>query len=121
MGKKTRICGAQAQVPCPGNQGGGRAVVRERTGCKEAESRINQVRYHASRCFNFDLSLSYSRITGLKIRTKDNGDLGTPSLQTESTIRPRERLSLINTAIERDLSGRKERDHGYEDILEVSV
>ena len=66
-----------------------------------------------------DLPFPYSRI-GLKIRTRESGDSGTP-LQTEAAIRPRERLSLINAAIERDLTRRKERDHGYEDILEVSL
>ncbi|KAG8215759.1 enhancer of polycomb-like-domain-containing protein [Butyriboletus roseoflavus] len=61
---------------------------------------------------------STNRITGLKIRTRESGDSGTPSLQTEAAIRPRERLTLINAAIERDLTRRKERDHGYEDIIE---
>ncbi|KAF8127863.1 enhancer of polycomb-like-domain-containing protein [Boletus edulis] len=61
-----------------------------------------------------------NRITGLRIRTRESGDSGTPSLQTEAVIRPRERLGLINAAIERDLTRRKERDHGYEDILENS-
>ncbi|KAG9312626.1 enhancer of polycomb-like-domain-containing protein [Chiua virens] len=58
------------------------------------------------------------RVTGLKIRTREFGDPGTPSLQTEVAIRPRERLSLISAAIDRDLTRRKERDHGYEDTLE---
>ena len=57
----------------------------------------------------------------MKIRTRESGDSSTPSLQTEAAIRPRERLNLINAAIERDLTRRKERDHGYEDILEVSL
>ena len=33
----------------------------------------------------------------------------------------RERLSLINTAIERDLIRHNERDHGHKDILEVGL
>lgn len=37
----------------------------------------------------------------------------------EAVIRPKERLSLINAAMERDLARRKERDHGYEDVVEV--
>jgi len=37
----------------------------------------------------------------------------------EVVIRPKERLSLINAAMERDLARRKERDHGYEDVVEV--
>ncbi|KAF9242838.1 enhancer of polycomb-like-domain-containing protein [Melanogaster broomeanus] len=59
-----------------------------------------------------------SRITGLKLRARENGDPGSPSAQAEAAIRPRERLNLINAAIERDLAQRKERDHGYEDIVE---
>ncbi|KAF9221104.1 hypothetical protein BS17DRAFT_797325 [Gyrodon lividus] len=58
------------------------------------------------------------RITGLKFRARDSGDPGSPSTQAEAAIRPRERLSLINAVIERDLTRRKERDHGYEDVVE---
>ena len=38
-----------------------------------------------------------------------------PFPSTEVTIYPRERLGFINAPIERDLAGRKERDHGYEE------
>ncbi|KIJ13620.1 hypothetical protein PAXINDRAFT_116937 [Paxillus involutus ATCC 200175] len=58
------------------------------------------------------------RIAGLKLRAREGGDPGPPSTQSEVAIRPRERLSLINAAIERDLTRRKERDHGYEDVVE---
>lgn len=37
----------------------------------------------------------------------------------EAVIRPKERLNLINAAMEHDLARRKERDHGYEDVVEV--
>lgn len=59
-------------------------------------------------------------MTAVKIRTRESGDSGTP-LQSEAAIRPRERLALVNAAIERDLARRKERDHGYEDVLEVRL
>jgi enhancer of polycomb-like protein len=59
-----------------------------------------------------------SRITGLKIRTRESGDPGSPAVAAEASIRPKERLSLINAAIERDLASQKERDHGYEDVVE---
>ncbi|KAJ8579381.1 hypothetical protein M405DRAFT_848265, partial [Rhizopogon salebrosus TDB-379] len=59
-----------------------------------------------------------ARITGLKIRTRDGGDPGSPAIAVEASIRPRERLSLINAAMERDLASQKERDHGYEDVVE---
>jgi enhancer of polycomb-like protein len=62
-----------------------------------------------------------SRITGLKIRTRDSGDPGSPAVAAEASIRPKERLSLINAAIERDLASQKERDHGYEDVVEVGL
>lgn len=57
------------------------------------------------------------RITGLKIRARDN-DAGSPVVAAEAVIRPKERLALINAAVERDLAKRKERDHGYEDVVE---
>ncbi|KAG6329589.1 hypothetical protein ID866_9500, partial [Astraeus odoratus] len=56
------------------------------------------------------------RITGLKIRARD--DVTSPVIAAEAVIRPKERLSLINAAMDRDLARRKERDHGYEDIVE---
>ncbi|KAG2040570.1 enhancer of polycomb-like-domain-containing protein [Suillus americanus] len=59
-----------------------------------------------------------SRITGLKIRTRESGDPGSPAVTAEASIRPKERLSLINAAMERDLASQKERDHGYEDVVE---
>lgn len=59
-----------------------------------------------------------SRITGLKIRTRESGDPGSPAVAAEASIRPKERLSLINAAMERDLASQKERDHGYEDVVE---
>ena len=42
-----------------------------------------------------------------------------PIIAMDAVIRPKERLSLINAAMERDLARRKERDHGYEDVVEV--
>lgn len=59
-----------------------------------------------------------NRITGLKIRTRECGDPGSPAVSVEASIRPKERLSLINAAMERDLASQKERDHGYEDVVE---
>ena len=45
--------------------------------------------------------------------------MASPIAAMEAVIRPKERLSLINAAMERDLARRKERDHGYEDVVEV--
>ncbi|KAF8833651.1 hypothetical protein BDN67DRAFT_1017312 [Paxillus ammoniavirescens] len=40
------------------------------------------------------------------------------AIQAKVAIQPRERLSPINMAIERDLAQRKERDHDYDDVVE---
>jgi enhancer of polycomb-like protein len=58
-------------------------------------------------------------ITGLKIGTRDGGDPGSPAIAVEASIQPKERLSLINLAMERNLASQKERDHRYEDVVEV--
>ncbi|KAI6012212.1 enhancer of polycomb-like-domain-containing protein [Pisolithus marmoratus] len=62
---------------------------------------------------------SAGRLTGLKIRARD-GDAASPVLAAEAVIRPKERLTLINATMERDLARRKERDHGYEDVMECA-
>ncbi|KAL4080474.1 enhancer of polycomb-like-domain-containing protein [Scleroderma citrinum] len=53
----------------------------------------------------------------LKLRARDS-DMMSPITSMEAVIRPKERLSHINASIERDLARRKERDHGYEDVVE---
>ena len=40
--------------------------------------------------------------------------MASPIVAMEAIIRQKERLSLINVAMEHDLACRKERDHGYE-------
>ncbi|KAH7923575.1 hypothetical protein BV22DRAFT_1015104 [Leucogyrophana mollusca] len=55
---------------------------------------------------------------GIKLRTGGNGDPGSPALPVEIAIRPKERLSMISAAMDRDLLRKKERDHGYEDVTE---
>ncbi|KAG1758564.1 enhancer of polycomb-like-domain-containing protein [Suillus occidentalis] len=59
-----------------------------------------------------------NRITGLKLRARDSGDPGSPAVAVEASIRPKERLNLIHATMERDLASQKERDHGYEDVVE---
>ncbi|KAH7904491.1 hypothetical protein BJ138DRAFT_1237334 [Hygrophoropsis aurantiaca] len=56
---------------------------------------------------------------GLKLRTGGSGDPGSPAMPVEAAIRPRDRLAMISSAVERDLARKKERDHGYEDVTEV--
>lgn len=43
----------------------------------------------------------------------------TPSLM-EAAIRPRERLQLVNSAIEREITRQTERDHHWDDRIEVN-
>lgn len=84
------------------------------------KTKLEPVKYVGSTFPRTEDLMIRSRITGLKFRSRDSGDILSPVLSTEATLRPRERLSLINAAIERDLARRKERDHGYEDVVEVS-
>ncbi|KAI6018157.1 enhancer of polycomb-like-domain-containing protein [Pisolithus microcarpus] len=60
---------------------------------------------------------SAGRSTGLKIRARD-GDAALSVVAVEAIIRPKKRLAQINADMERDLARRKERDHGYEDVVE---
>ncbi|KIK32088.1 hypothetical protein CY34DRAFT_19302 [Suillus luteus UH-Slu-Lm8-n1] len=62
-----------------------------------------------------------NRITGLKLPARDSGDPGSPAVAVEASIRPKERLNLIHATMERDLASQKERDHGYEDVVEVRL
>jgi hypothetical protein len=62
-----------------------------------------------------------NRIAGLKLRARDSGDPGSPAVAVEASIRPKERLNLIHATMERDLASQKERDHGYEDVVEVGL
>ena len=63
------------------------------------------------------ISIAFSRLPGLKLRTRDS-DLNSPSLET--SIRPKERRAMIQTQIERELLLQKERDHQWEDQIDVS-
>ncbi|KDQ53289.1 hypothetical protein JAAARDRAFT_137127 [Jaapia argillacea MUCL 33604] len=54
----------------------------------------------------------------IKIRTRESGDLGSPSPHAEVMMKPRERFANINRQIELHLSEKKERDHHWEDMVE---
>jgi hypothetical protein len=55
----------------------------------------------------------------LKIRTYPNS--GSPSACAEIAIRPKERSAKIQTEIERELLRQKDRDHHWEDLVDVSL
>lgn len=59
-----------------------------------------------------------NRVPGFKLRARDSGDPGSPAVAVEASIRPKERFNLFKAAVERDLASQKERDHGYEDVVE---
>jgi hypothetical protein len=62
-----------------------------------------------------------NRVPGFKLRARDSGDPGSPAVAVEASIRPKERFNLFKAAVERDLASQKERDHGYEDVVEVGL
>lgn len=54
----------------------------------------------------------------IKLRTRDTGELGSPSPLVEAAIKPRERAAAITKQIERDLAQLKEKDHHWEDGID---
>ncbi|CCM00001.1 uncharacterized protein FIBRA_02026 [Fibroporia radiculosa] len=54
----------------------------------------------------------------LKLRTRDNGELGSPNGHQEPQIRPKERQAQIQSQIEQELAKRKEKDHHWEDSID---
>ncbi|KAI6158906.1 hypothetical protein EDD17DRAFT_967391 [Pisolithus thermaeus] len=58
-----------------------------------------------------------SSLPGLKIRARDS-NAALSVVAAEAVIRPKQRLAQINADMERDLARRKERDHGYKDVVE---
>ncbi|EIW79222.1 hypothetical protein CONPUDRAFT_59856 [Coniophora puteana RWD-64-598 SS2] len=54
-----------------------------------------------------------SRIPGVKLRT---GESTSPSVAPEPPLRPKERLAIINGAVDRDMARHKERDMHWEDV-----
>lgn len=64
------------------------------------------------------LIVPHSRIP-LKLRTRDNGELGSPIGHQEAQIRPKERQTQIQSQVEQELAKRKEKDHHWEDAIDV--
>ena len=58
-----------------------------------------------------------SRLPGLRIKTH-GGELGSPS-HVEVAIRPKERTAMILSQIEREMLRQKDRDHQWDDQIDV--
>jgi hypothetical protein len=58
------------------------------------------------------------RLPGLRIKTH-GGELGSPS-HVEAAIRPKERTAMILSQIEREILRQKDRDHQWDDQIDVS-
>jgi enhancer of polycomb-like protein len=61
------------------------------------------------------------RIGGVKLKQRDNnGDLMSPVSHHDAIVRPRERAAAILAQVDREMARIKERDHHWEDGMEVS-
>src|SRR6266852_3693810 len=61
------------------------------------------------------------RIGGVKLKSRDNnGNLMTPISQHDAVVRPKERAAAILAQVDREMARIKERDHNWEDGMEVS-
>ena len=65
---------------------------------------------------------SHSRIVGLRIKSRDNkGDLVSSSAHHDAVVRPKERAATIIAQVDREMARIKERDHHWEDGIEVRL
>ena len=63
----------------------------------------------------------YRRIGGVKLKPRDNnGDLMSPISHHDTVVRPKERAAAIFGQVDREMARIKERDHHWEDGMEVS-
>lgn len=61
------------------------------------------------------------RIGGVKLKPRDNnGDLMSPISHHDAVVRPKERAAAILAQVDREMARIKERDHHWEDGMEVS-
>ena len=62
-----------------------------------------------------------SRIGGVKLKPRDNtGDLVSPGPHHDAVVRPKERAAAILAQVDREMARIKDRDHHWEDGIEVS-
>jgi enhancer of polycomb-like protein len=60
------------------------------------------------------------RRIGVKLKSRDNGDLMSPISHHDTVVRPKERAAAILAQVDREMARIKERDHHWEDGMEVS-
>lgn len=61
------------------------------------------------------------RLRGVKLKPRDNnGDLMSPVSHHDTVVRPKERAAAILAQVDREMARIKERDHHWEDGMEVS-
>jgi len=61
------------------------------------------------------------RIGGVRLKPRDNnGDLMSPISHHDTVVRPKERAAAILAQVDREMTRIKERDHHWEDGMEVS-
>ena len=63
--------------------------------------------------------MPFSRI-GVKLKSRDNGDLMSTGLHHDMVVRPKERAAAILAQVDREMVRIKERDQHWEDGIEVS-
>jgi hypothetical protein len=62
----------------------------------------------------------YSRIVGLRLKSRDNkGDLVSSSAHHDAVVRPKDRAATIIAQVDREMARIKDRDHHWEDGIEV--
>jgi len=62
----------------------------------------------------------FSRIGGVKLKSHNPGDLMSLGLHHDTIVRPKERAAAILAQVDREMARIKERDHHWEDGIEVS-
>ena len=63
----------------------------------------------------------FSRIWNVKLKSHNPGDLASPELHHDAVVRPKERAVPILAQVDREMARIKERDHHWEDGIEVSL
>ena len=59
------------------------------------------------------------RISGVRLKRDNNGDLMSPVSHHDTVVRPKERTAAILAQVDREMARIKERDHHWEDGMEV--
>ena len=72
--------------------------------------------------YNAQANRFHRRTVGLRIKSRDNkGDLVSSSAHHDAVIRPKERAATIIAQVYHEMARNKERDHHWEDGIEVRL